>query len=112
MLALGAPIPELQVEFADRRGRIGPVDFYWPELDIVGEFDGNSKYGKRRKFQKGLTLEEILLREKRREDRIRRLVRGFIRWDWAAVRNARQFALLLLEHGVPVKMRPFGTQTQ
>lgn len=110
MLALGAPTPELQVQFADRQGRIGPVDFYRPELDIVGEFDGKSKYGKQRLYQKGLTLEEILLREKRREDRIRRLVSGFIRWDWPLVRNPREFALLLLDHGVPLRMRPFETE--
>ena len=110
LLALGAPKPELQVEFADRRGRIGPVDFYWPELDIVGEFDGKSKYGKRRLYQKELTLEELLLREKGREDRIRRLVSGFIRWDWQTVRNPREFALLLLDHGVPLRVRSFGAK--
>jgi len=40
----GMPAPELQAEFRDRTGRIGFVDFWWPEARLVGEFDGHAKY--------------------------------------------------------------------
>ena len=103
--ALGAPPPELQVEFADRDGDIGSVDFFWPELGIVGEFDGKVKYGTARKYRHDLTPEALLMREKRREDRIRRQVQGFIRWDWATARDRRRLAALLLDHGIPLRTR-------
>ena len=98
--ALGYPDPELQVEFFDERGSIGFADFFWRELGLIGEFDGRSKYGRLRKFQSEMTLEQILLSEKEREDRMRRVSRSFVRLDWARVSNRRALADFLRPHGL------------
>ena len=99
-LALGYPPPELQVEFFDENGFAGEVDFYFRELDLIVEFDGASKYGARREFQRDLTLEQILLREKAREDRLRRLVRSFARINWTLTADRRALANHLRPHGL------------
>ncbi|MFW6188644.1 MAG: hypothetical protein ACOC84_11685, partial [Actinomycetota bacterium] len=43
LLRAGLPLPELQVEIATRRGRFRP-DFVWPELRLILEFDGMTRY--------------------------------------------------------------------
>lgn len=98
-LALGYPTPELQVEFFDDAGFAGTVDFYFSELDLIVEFDGAAKYGAKREFQRELTLEQILIKEKDREDRLRRLVRSFARINWSIASDRR----VLANH-----LRPFG----
>jgi len=99
-LALGYPDPELQVEFVDEEGSIGFVDFFWPELGLIGEFDGRSKYGEQRRYQRNITLEQILVSEKEREDRLRRVSRSFVRLDWAKVSDRRRLAAYLRPHGL------------
>ena len=77
----GLPPPELQYEVR-RDGRVlGITDFAWPELGLLGEFDGKVKYGKY--LRPGERPEDALMREKRREDTIR-MVTGFrfIRIVW------------------------------
>jgi hypothetical protein len=61
--------PEPQIPILDDYGRtIAYVDFGWPELGVFLEFDGREKYLRFRR--EGETLEQFLLREKRREERI------------------------------------------
>ncbi|TBN57774.1 hypothetical protein EYE40_10445 [Glaciihabitans arcticus] len=98
--ALRLPAPELQVEFFDELGSIGFVDFYWRDLGLIGEFDGVSKYGARRLFQTGLTLRDILMREKAREDRLRRVSRGFVRLGWKLVNDRQALAAELRRYGL------------
>lgn len=100
MLALGVDIPELQVSFYDAAGHIGDSDFFWRDRGIVGEFDGDSKYGDARRYAKGLTAQEVLIMEKRREDRLRRVVNGVVRWDWSVARDRRALGALLAEQGI------------
>lgn len=104
MHVIGAPRPELQVEFRDRRGRIGFVDFWWPELGIIGEFDGLVKYTDQR-FTGGAPIEDIVIAEKKREDRLRGLpqVNGVVRWLWAEATVPRALAGQLRVAGVPVR---------
>lgn len=45
IMRLGAPPPALQAALRDERGLIGYADFFWPQLGVVGEFDGPLKYG-------------------------------------------------------------------
>ena len=96
--ALGFPAPELQVPFYDERGFIGCVDFYWRHLGLVGEFDGHVKY-RNAVYLRGRLPEEVVIAEKQREDRIRRVTKGFVRWDW---RTAMDRAALA------ERVRPFG----
>ena len=63
----GLPKPEPQVKVFDEYGNlIGRVDFAWPELGVFLEFDGKVKYAQHRR--EGETLDEFLMREKRREE--------------------------------------------
>lgn len=71
----GFPEPALQVEFYDRDGLIGRVDFYFPAYNLVVEFDGLLKYGG--------GSPEVLIREKRREDRLRARGLAVVRTDWS-----------------------------
>lgn len=96
---LPRPVPQYVVEHPD--GTVAArVDFAWPERRVIVEFDGAQKYHRFRK--EGETIEEMVLREKKREELIRELT-GWtvIRLIWAdlatpihtANRIRRAFAL-------------------
>jgi hypothetical protein len=75
--------PELQWEVVARNGRlVGRSDFVWHFAKTMGEFDGRTKYLESRR--PGETIEDAVLREKRREDEMRELT-GYrmIRFVWA-----------------------------
>lgn len=97
-MLLGIPAPQLQVPFYDDEGFIGNADFYWPELGLIGESDGDFKYDGT-KSPSGLSAEEVKKAEKAREDRMRRLVKGFVRWDWGIAYDRMRLAAWV---------RPFG----
>jgi hypothetical protein len=97
---LGIPTPELQVPFWDEEGLIGYADFYWRHLDLIGEFDGDLKYGADRQFQRDISARQVLLDEKRREDRMRRVVRSFTRWGWDTALDRRKLAAHLHPFGL------------
>ncbi|WP_322921964.1 hypothetical protein [Nocardioides renjunii] len=81
------PRPEPQVVIRDERGRVfGRVDFAWPHHGVFLEFDGRIKYELHRR--EGETLDQYLLREKKREERIC-LLTGWvcIRIGWADLEN-------------------------
>jgi hypothetical protein len=64
------PEPELQIEIRDEFGNLlGYVDFLWHKHGVVGEFDGKVKYTKL--LRPGENAEDVVFREKRREDKIR-----------------------------------------
>lgn len=66
---LGFPPPLLQQLFCDERARpVGRVDYWWPEANLIGEFDGLVKY----RGSMGAPV-DVLIAEKRREDRLRAL---------------------------------------
>lgn len=69
-----------QVEFRDADGLVGRVDAYLPELGVVLEFDGAVKYA-------GADGREALVREKRREDRLRALGLAVVRIVWSDLRD-------------------------
>lgn len=79
IIEAGLPIPEVQVEFTDDRGRM-IVDFGWPN-GLVGEFDGIDKYV--RYLREGESIADAVIREKIREDRLVDLDLRVIRWIWA-----------------------------
>jgi len=95
---LGFSAPELQVEFRDAQGLISP-DYYWREVRQAAEFDGKSKYT-RDEFTGG-DPGEVVWREKKREDRLRKLVAGVTRILTVDVANPARLARLLGEAGIP-----------
>ncbi len=79
--SLPKPVP--QVEIFDERGElVARTDFAWPEHSLFAEFDGKVKYERFRR--EGETLDDYLMREKRREEQICQLT-GWtcIRITWA-----------------------------
>ena len=78
----GLAAPELQVTVLDENGReVARSDFGYPELRVVGEFDGKIKYG--RLLHLGQAPGDAVFQEKRREDAIRDAGWIVIRWVWA-----------------------------
>ncbi|MFC0249650.1 hypothetical protein ACFFIO_14185 [Citricoccus parietis] len=101
---LGFEVPDLQYPVHDQHGEfLGRVDFWWPSIRLVGEFDGHIKYGGTlgAAEDSGSAGRNAVTEEKRREDAIRREVDGFARWMWSDVRNTKLFAQLLEEFRVP-----------
>jgi hypothetical protein len=80
---MNLPTPELQWEVFHPDGRLaGRTDFAWPHYRLLCEFDGRTKYLRYRR--PGESIEDAVLREKRREDLLRELT-GYlmIRLVWA-----------------------------
>jgi very-short-patch-repair endonuclease len=75
----GLPIPVAQFEVRNPDGTLAArVDFAWPHLKLIVEFDGEEKYHRYRR--EGETIEQMVIREKKREDLIRRLT------GWTVIR--------------------------
>jgi hypothetical protein len=96
---LGFPDPELQTAFSDRRGLIGLTDFYWRGWLLIGEFDGLVKYRSDELLQ-GRTPAQVVIEEKRREDRLRAIGPRVIRWLWQDLTPER-LGPILLDAGLP-----------
>jgi hypothetical protein len=99
MYEAGFPKPELQKSFADARGRIGYVDFAWPDFRIIGEADGDAKYLDAA-LRGGRTAERVVLEEKIREDRLRALGWTVVRWRWPAVQHPAELVAALTAAGL------------
>jgi hypothetical protein len=97
---LGFPAPVLQRRFHDARGFVAETDFYWEEFDHAGESDGRSKYTDPA-LRGGRTAEEVVIAERHRENRLRRLVRTLSRWEPADLYPAAKLYRILTEAGLP-----------
>ncbi|WP_433631067.1 hypothetical protein [Nocardia sp. CA-120079] len=76
----GLPVPELQSTVLDSDGGfVARVDFLFPTLGVIGEFDGMVRY--RRNFRHG-SPESTVVAEKLREDALRVLGWAVVRWTW------------------------------
>lgn len=77
----GLPAPTLQFDVFDDGGvLVGRTDFCWEAERTLGEFDGKVKYG--RLLPPGDTAQDVVYREKRREDALRDLGWQVVRWSW------------------------------
>lgn len=85
----GIPRPEPQMVLADADGEFGRSDFGWPEHHHIGEFDGLIKYGRLNPHRDSLAG-QVLVDEKRREDRARALDLGVSRWGWVDLSTSRR----------------------
>ncbi len=104
MLVLGVEPPELQHEFRDGSGLIGFADDWWERQRAVGEADGRVKLA-----DPALTTEEAkaaLVREKKREDRMRALAAALARWGWDESCDPHLLRPVLARIGVRPLERP------
>ncbi|MGI3779869.1 MAG: hypothetical protein ACRYG2_03750 [Janthinobacterium lividum] len=88
LIESGRAPEDLQLDVLDLTGDLaGRVDFAWPALGVIGEFDGRVKYG--RKLAPGQKPEKALWLEKVREDLLRDLGWQVVRWIWADLDDPR-----------------------
>lgn len=90
--------PVLQQRFDDDLGTMY-TDFFWPACKVIGEFDGVGKY-LRQEWTDGRTPAQVVIDEKWREDRLRRLGPRVVRWGWDVARTPGALARLLRSVGV------------
>jgi len=85
-----APVPQFEV--LDTRGTlVAQLDFAWPSRRVWLEFDGRVKYERLRR--PGESASDVVVREKKREDLVRRLT-GWIcvRITWADLAHPERIA--------------------
>ena len=93
------PMPELQVPIYGASGRRWTVDFWWPEFNLIGEFDGIGKYTEP-EFLRGRTPEQALIDEKDREDDLRATGRRMSRWRWNTAKSPTLLKRKLIQAGL------------
>ncbi|GAA3048831.1 hypothetical protein GCM10010528_29940 [Gordonia defluvii] len=91
MIDAKIPPPTLQQSFRCAGGNYR-VDFWWEAHRLIGEFDGAIKYGQSRR--PGESIEQTVMREKRREDELRALGYLVLRWTWDDLRTGKMVPLL------------------
>ena len=91
MSQLGVARPVLQWDVVAQAGVVlGTAGFGWPERGVAGEFGGFAKYG--RLLRPGRLPADAVVAEKRREERMRTALRGFVRWMWAELDDFAEVA--------------------
>ncbi|MFC9896593.1 hypothetical protein ACFVMC_23145 [Nocardia sp. NPDC127579] len=76
------PKPELQTEIHSVQGHlIARVDFFLPQYNVIGEYDGRCKYG--RLLAPEQSPGDAVYSEELREDTLRDLGAQFVRWTTA-----------------------------
>ena len=100
MHRIGCPPPVLQQTFTDNNRFVATTDFWWPDYNLTGEFDGRGKY-LREELTAGKTAAEVVVDEKVREDRVRALGPRMTRWVWEEARSPRDLRLKLTRAGLP-----------
>lgn len=93
---LGFAAPELQKEIHLPRIGKARVDFWWP--GVICEFDGMIKYTQ---GFSGIAAEEVVQKEKLREDALRMLGYQVVRITWEELNNPQWLQRKLLWAGVP-----------
>ena len=90
----GFVIPQQQITFFDKHEFVACVDMFWELRNrrIVLELDGKNKY----------TDDEVLYKEKLREDRLRRLGLEVMRAGWVDV-NDGTFVQMLKDNNIPIR---------
>ncbi|EGD53627.1 type IV toxin-antitoxin system AbiEi family antitoxin [Gordonia neofelifaecis] len=85
MIEAEFPIPILQAVHHLEDGHRAICDYDW-EGRVVGEFDGHGKY-LREELRSGEDVADVVLREKERENQLRDLDLGVVRWGWERLKQ-------------------------
>lgn len=90
----------LQVPVRGPAGQEYRVDFGLEDVRALGEFDGEIKYTDAT-MRGGLTIQEVVLAEKRREDWIRGVTqRSLVRWEYPHIARPELLGRRLAEFGI------------
>jgi hypothetical protein len=100
----GLEMPLLQQWLRGASGKWYVVDFWWPRLRLIGEFDGKYKYTDE-EFLRGRTPEQAVYDEKLREDDLRAAGHGMSRWNWELALSPQRLSSHLQHAGV-ARVRP------
>jgi hypothetical protein len=92
MWRLGLPAPGLQYD-VHTAGGLFRSDFAWEDRGLLGEFDGRVKYGKL--LRPGERAEDVVMREKHREQLLRAEGWWIVRWTMADLRDAAGFRRII-----------------
>ncbi|MBK4348876.1 hypothetical protein [Lacisediminihabitans changchengi] len=95
----GLPAPELQVPMRGASGRRYVVDFWWPQFNLIGEFDGKAKYLDPQ-FLGGRTSQQAVYDEKVREDDLRATSKSMSRWPWEIAVSPERLRAWLVQAGM------------
>jgi hypothetical protein len=98
LVRIGIRKPVLQWKVFDRRGLAGRLDFGFLWVPAGGETDGEQKYRDAMMAPEGPA--EAVIKEKRREDRVRLEVPRLARWGYAESCSVRLLAPILARVGV------------
>jgi len=101
MIELGLPRPVAQHPLRLPDGSWARVDFWFPDLGLVVEFDGKQKYTDREMLA-GRRAEDAVWHEKLREDRLRAVpdVRSVVRPTWWHLVDLNRLHSLFRQHRV------------
>lgn len=103
MEEFGVPAPALQHPlWLPDSGEWAYLDFYWDAAGAGGEADGDGKY---LSGGSSAASARTVVREKKREDAVRRELRAFDRWDWAEMWARTPLVDRLRRLGLPVGAR-------
>ncbi|MGO3141346.1 MAG: hypothetical protein ACTII3_11495 [Galactobacter sp.] len=101
MLQHGFQEPVLQQPHFDGRGFfLGRTDKHWESRRTSGEADGRIKYVDPR-YRNGRTMEQVLMDEKLRQQRIEATGVRIIRWMWEDMIHPERLVKLLLAAEIP-----------
>jgi len=89
----GLPAPVTQFRVVLNGRLVATADFGWEDIGLVGECDGKVKYGDR--LRPGEKPEDAVMREKRREERIREAGYWIVRWGWQEACDPRELARII-----------------
>ncbi|WP_330228338.1 type IV toxin-antitoxin system AbiEi family antitoxin domain-containing protein [Nocardia sp. NBC_00508] len=77
----GFPASEVQARvFTDSGVCVGRVDLLFPDLGVIGEFDGNAENHNALRLPR--CPEQVVIAERTREDQLRALGWMVVRWNW------------------------------
>ncbi len=93
MLRSGVPAPVTQFPVFLNGKLVATTDFGWEDAGLVGECDGKVKYGEL--LRPGEKPEDAVMREKRREGRIREAGYWIVRWGWHEASDPAELARII-----------------
>jgi Predicted transcriptional regulator len=108
---LRLPTPATQFRVVLNGSVVATTDFGWEDDRLVGECDGRAKYGEL--LRPGETPADAVMREKRREERIRQAGFWIVRWGWREANDPAELGRILrrafeLAPGGPLQSRPWS----